>query len=101
MPSAPQTLQSAKGDRTTLGGLHFAVVSDKLVLPLTERRLDKEKYTFYYVNKSVCVTLMGRENCALLFFDFRSLRDSRPFFASCAVFLRTTLCRIRRNGNNK
>ena len=42
----PRTLQSAKGDRTTLCGLHFAVVSVKLDLSSNERRLDKENIIF-------------------------------------------------------
>ena len=34
--------------------------------------------------------------------EFRLLRDSRPFFAaSRAVFLRSTLRRVRRTGNYK
>ena len=68
----PQTLQSAKGDRTTLSlcGLHFAVVSDKLGLSSTERKLDKEKYNFCCINKSVYVTPTVHENelCSLLIF---------------------------------
>ena len=43
MLSVPQTLQSAKGDRMTLCGLHSAVISVKMDLSLIERRLDKEK----------------------------------------------------------
>ena len=43
-----------KGDRTTLCGLHFAVVSDKLdLLSNFERRLDKENDNFNCLNKSV------------------------------------------------
>ena len=58
----PQTLQSAKDDRMTLCSLYFADVSDKLDLSLTKRRLDKEKYSFYGVNKSVYMTPTVREN---------------------------------------
>ena len=54
--SAPQTLQSVKGKRMTLCSLHFAVVSDKLDFSSTERKLDKENYNFYCINKSVYVT---------------------------------------------
>ena len=60
--SEPQTLQSPKDDRMTLCGLYFADVSDKLDLSLTKRRLDKEKYSFYGVNKSVYMTPTVREN---------------------------------------
>ena len=56
----PQTLQSAKGDRTTLCSLHFAIVSNKLDLSSTERRL-QGKYNFC-VDKSVYMTPTVREN---------------------------------------
>ena len=52
-------------DRMTLCGLHFAVLSDKLDLSSTERRLDREKYSFYCANKSLYMTPKVRENCAL------------------------------------
>ena len=59
-----QTLLSAKGDRMSLCGLHFAIVSDKLDLSSTERRLEKEKDNFHCVNKSVYVATTVCENCA-------------------------------------
>ena len=96
-----RTLQSAKGDRSrmTLCDLHFAFVSGKLDLSSTERRLGKEKDNFYCINKSVYVTPTVHELCTLLI--FASLKDSKPSFASRAVFLRSTLSCVRRNGNYK
>ena len=77
MPSALQTLQSTKDDRTTRHGMHFAVVADKLDLSSIKKSLEKEKYNFYCgVNKLVYVTPTVRDNCThagLLFFNFRSL----------------------------
>ena len=71
MSPAPRTLQpSAKGDKTTLYGVHFAVVSVKLDLSSTESWLDKEKDNFYFVNTSVYVTPTVQENCALLIFVY-------------------------------
>ena len=43
--------------------LRSAAVSDKLDLS-AERKPDKEKYSFYCINKSVYVTPTVRENCA-------------------------------------
>ena len=99
VPSAPRTLR-AKGDRTTLCCLLFAVVSDKLDLSSTEGRLDKEKYSFNIVSINQCAWLQ-RFVGIVHSFNFRSLRDSRPFFASHTVFLRSNLCRVRRNGHYK
>ena len=61
---SPNRLQSGNN----LCGLHFAVLSHikKLDLSSTERRLQREKNNFYYVNKSAYVTPTVCENCALL-----------------------------------
>ena len=95
-------LQSAMGDKTTPCGLHFAdfaVVSDKLDLSSTERRLDKENIIFIVsINQSRWLQRFVR---IVHSFNFRSLRVSQPFFALRVVFLRSTLCRGRRNGNYK
>ena len=40
--------RARRTDRMTLSGMHFAVVADKLDLSSTERRLEKEKYNFYW-----------------------------------------------------
>ena len=74
MPSALQTLQSAKDDRTTRHVMHFAVFADKLDLSSIEKSLEKVKYNFYCgVNKLVYVTPTVRDNCVhadLLFLIF-------------------------------
>ena len=65
--SAPLTLQSGNYSGC---GPHFAELSriKELDLSSTERKLQREKNNFYYVNKSVYVTPTVCENCALLTF---------------------------------
>ena len=64
------------GDKTTHCGLHFAVVSDKLDLSSTERRLDAENIIFSVLDSNGC------ENCA-------------PFKFSTTDRLSTFLCFTR------
>ena len=56
------------GDKTTLCGLHFAVVSGQLDLSSTERTLDKEKVTFIVtiLNELVYVTPTVCKNCKIV-----------------------------------
>ena len=101
MPSAPRTLQrrAQRIIQRTRRGMHFAIVTDKLDLSSTERRLEKEKYNFYcVVNKLVYETPTPRDNCAHshLIVD----RSTFPYFTR--VSEGHFLCRvIRRNGNYK
>ena len=62
--------------------ISIAVVSDKLDLSSTKRRLEKEKYSFYGVNKSEYVDPRDYENC-VLFLNFLSLRDRSLLHARC------------------
>ena len=71
-----------KSDITTLFCLYLADVSDKLDLSSNKRRLEKEKYSFYGVNKSEYVDPRDYENC-VLFLDFLSLRDRSLLHARC------------------
>ena len=73
----PRTSQRAKGDRTTLCGLHFAVVSDKLDLSSTERRLDKENIIFI-VSINQC-TRLKRFVRIVHSFNFHLLRGLSTF----------------------
>ena len=67
VPLAPGVGSPNFAERERLCGLHFAVFSHikELDLSSTKRRLQREINNFYYVNKSVYVTPMVCENCAL------------------------------------
>ena len=104
-------LYRARSDRTpTRRGMLFAVVADKLDLYSAERRLEKEKCSFYCVlfNKSMYVMRLQDSNGSRqlsatvhlpFYFNFRSLDLASP---ASRVFLRDTLFHvIRKNGNYK
>ena len=69
-PSAPSVGSPNFAERELLCGPHFAELSriKELDLSSTERKKQREKNNFYYVNKSVYVTPTVCENCALLTF---------------------------------
>ena len=101
-PSAPGIGSANFAEHDRLCCLHFAVLSQikELGLSLTKRRLQREKIVFI-MSINQC-TWLQRFVRIVHSFNFRSLKDSWPFVASCAVFLRKgNICPVRRNGNYK